>query len=127
MLGQESELRGVVQELAARGSRQRCGGDAGAVIAAPQFVRAGKMVQRPTSFTLCQPKETERPVAVIVLWFDRARATKIRNGFASPAKSLKCNGTVVMGRCVAWLGRDGIVEVTDRSKVLALRGSYDAQ
>src|SRR6266566_4461227 len=126
-LGQESELGGVVQELAASGGRQRLTCYARAVIAATQFVRAGKMVQRATSFTFCQPKETERSVAVIVPWFDRARATEVRNGFASAAESLKRDGAVVMGRCVPWLGRNGVIKVTDCRKVLAPGGSDDAQ
>ena len=120
-------MRGVVQELTARGRRQRLTRNARAVIAPTQFVRAGKMVQRAISFTFCQPKETERAVAVIMPWFDRARATEIRNGLESAAESLKCDGTDVMGRRVAWLGRNGVIKVTDCKKVLALGGGDDAQ
>src|SRR5262245_37795772 len=85
------------------------------------------MVQRTTRFTFCQPEETERAVAVIVIWFDRAGATEVLNGFASAPELLKCHGTVVMGRRIAWVSRNGLIKVTDCRQVPALKGSYDSQ
>src|SRR5579871_1270249 len=51
-LNQEAELRGVMQELAARRVVQGRCGDLRPILAAPQFIRAGEMIERAVALSL---------------------------------------------------------------------------
>ena len=116
-----------MQELAAVCRRQRRGRDAGAILAAPQFIGAGKMIERAPPFALRQPEQAERAMAAVVLRLDGAGAAVALDGVARAAARFERGRAIVMRGGVARLGGDRRVEMTDRVGVLALRGGEDAE
>ena len=122
-----AELVRVMHQLAAVCRRQRRGRDAGAILAAPQFIGAGKMVERATPFALRQPEKAECAMAAVVLRLDGAGAAVALDGVMRAAARFERGRAIVMRGGVARLGGDRRVEMTDRGRVLALRGGEDAE
>src|SRR5262249_39680357 len=65
-LNHEAELLPIMQELVGRRVVQRRCGQPRAVLAAPQFVRAGEVIERAVTFSLREPQEAERAMGVVV-------------------------------------------------------------
>ena len=122
-----AELVRVMQELAVVCRRQRRGRDAGAILAAPQFIGAGEVIERAPAFALRQPEQAERAMAAVVLRLDGAGAAVALDGVARAAARFERSRAIVMRGGVARLGGDRRVEVADRVRVLALRGGEDAE
>src|SRR4051794_16764378 len=122
-----AELVRVMQELAAVCRRQRRGRDAGAILAASQFVGAREVIERAPAFALRQPEQAERAMAAVMLRLDGAGAAVALDGVARAAARFELGRAIVVRRRVARLGGDRIVEVADRVAVLALCGGEDAE
>src|SRR5262245_33605442 len=73
-LRQIEKLFGIVSELVARCGRQRLQRDGGPVIAAPELVRARKMIEGPPPLTLRQPEKAEGAMRLIMLRLERGGA-----------------------------------------------------
>ena len=85
------------------------------------------MIERAPAFALRQPEQAERAMAAVVLRLDGAGAAVARDGVARAAARFERGRAIVMRGGVARLGGDRRVEVTDRVRVLALRGGEDAE
>jgi hypothetical protein len=91
-----AELVRVMQELAAVCRRQRRGRDAGAILAASQFVGAREVIERAPAFALRQPEQAERAMAAVMLRLDGAGAAVALDGVARAAARFERGRAIVM-------------------------------
>ena len=122
-----SELFRIVTEFVAACVGEGCVGNCRAVVAAPQIVGAGEVIESPVAVVISQIEECQCAVSVIVGWVECQGAAQTMNCVFRPTGAGERDRAVVCCRDVAGCSDKGAVEQCDGAMLVPLGGAYGGQ